>query len=93
MAAAAAHQLLEGINPDDIVGKGGFYTRVFGTNKRFDHAEKLIIVLDKYDAFRRRLGVSHVEAIEMLHKLIGKTDYANDREFVSLITDIEMVLF
>ena len=63
IAAAAAHHLLDGVNPEAIVDEDGNYSADFGENKHFHRPEKLVIVLDKYDALRRRGGNSHEQAI------------------------------
>jgi len=85
--AAAFHQILERVN-EQYVGAGGRYVNGFGKNLVFDRPEKLVILLDKYDAFRSRLGKSHQEAIVLTRNLIERTPYANDWEFLELLTDM-----
>jgi hypothetical protein len=93
VAAAATHHLLENVNPDSIVAHDGRFTRYFGENSRVDRPEKLVILLDKYDAARRRAGRSHEDAIHWLRALIAKNArFATDQEFFSLIDDIDVVM-
>ena len=93
VAAAATHHLLEGVNPEEIVGKDGRFTRYFGNNVSFDRAERLIILLDKYDAFRRRGKKDHKEAIELLKKVVKSNfDFAGDKEFENLIDSLDATI-
>ena len=93
VAAAATHHLLENVNPDSIVAHDGRFTRYFGENKRVDRPEKLVILLDKYDAARRRAGCSHEAAISWLRALIaGNARFGSDQEFFSLIDDLDVVM-
>jgi hypothetical protein len=93
VAAAATHHLLENVNPDSIVAQDGRFTRYFGENHRVDRPEKLIILLDKYDAARRRAGRSHEDAIRWLRALIANNAlFAEDQEFCSLIDDLDVVM-
>lgn len=93
VAAAATHHMLEGINPEEIVGKDGRFTRYFGDNVSFDRAEKLIIILDKYDAFRRRGKKEHKEAIELVRKVIkANPNFAEDKEFEDLLDNLDAML-
>lgn len=93
VAAAATHHLLENVNPDSIVAHDGRFTRYFGENHRVDRPEKLVILLDKYDAARRRAGRSHEDAIRWLRALIARNArFAGDREFFSLIDDLNAVM-
>lgn len=93
VAAAATHHLLENVNPDAIVAHDGRFTRYFGDNSRVDRPEKLIILLDKYDAARRRAGRSHDDTIRWLRALIANNArFADDQEFFSLIEDLDAVL-
>jgi len=93
IAAAAAHHALENVNPEDIIGNDERFTQYFGENAAFDRAEKLVILLDKYDAARRRGGKNHAEAIEIVRKILGRNSrYAADREFRELIEDMERAL-
>lgn len=93
VAAAATHHMLEGINPEEIVGKDGRFTKYFGDNLFFDRAEKLIIILDKYDAFRRRAKKEHEEAIKLVRKIIKlNPNFKNDREFEELLTNLDQMI-
>jgi hypothetical protein len=93
VAAAATHHLLENVNPDSIVAHDGRFTRYFGDNNRVDRPEKLVILLDKYDAARRRAGRSHEDAIQWLRALITRNaHFAGDQEFFSLIDDLDVVM-
>ena len=93
IAAAAAHHMIEGINPEEIVGKGGRFTRFFGENVFFDRAEKLVIILDKYDGFRRRGKKGHKEAIALIRKKIKENpNFLNDREFEELLSNLDAMI-
>lgn len=93
VAAAATHHILENVNPDSIVAHDGRFTRYFGENERVDRPEKLVILLDKYDASRRRAQRSHEQAIEFLRTLIASNPhFGGDAEFFSLIDDLDVVL-
>jgi hypothetical protein len=91
MAAAASHHLLDNVNPERIVGEDGRYSAAFGENLHFDRAEKLVILLDKYDALRRRSGSTHEQAVAWLRKRLG--DHArsrDDAEFNTLLDDLDV---
>lgn len=93
VAAAATHHMLEGINPRHIVGPNERFTRAFGVNVAFDRAEKLVIVLDKYDAVRRRGGRTHAEAIAWVRALVhGNPRFRDDPVLAALISDLDVVL-
>jgi hypothetical protein len=93
VAAAATHHLLDDINPRSIVGDDDRFTRRFGENSTFDRAEKLVIILDKYDAAMRRGGRTHDEAIAWLRDRIAKSvRFRDDAEFVELLADVNAVL-
>jgi len=93
VAAAATHHLLENVNPDSIVAHDGRFTRFFGANERVDRPEKLVILLDKYDAARRRAGRTHEQAITWLRALIAKNArFGRDQEFFTLIEDLDIVM-
>jgi hypothetical protein len=92
VAAAATHHLLENVNPDSIVAEDGRFTQFFGENASFDRPEKLVILLDKYDAARRRGKKSHAEAVEWLKNLIKKNErFEGDLQFLELIGDLDAV--
>lgn len=93
VAAAATHHMLEGINPEQIVGDDGRFTRYFGDNVSFDRAEKLIIILDKYDAFRRRGKKEHKEAIELVReKIRSNPNFTEDKQFEELLDNLDAML-
>lgn len=91
--AAATHHLLENINPDTIVAEDGRFTRQFGTNAAFDRPEKLVIILDKYDAARRRGRMDHATAVGWLRRLIANNArFAQDLQFEELIQALDDVM-
>jgi hypothetical protein len=93
VAAAATHHYLDNVNPQSIVGADHRFTRAFGENTAFDRAEKLIIILDKYDAVRRRGHLDHDAAIAWLRDRISKNPrFRDDAELATLIGDVEIVL-
>jgi hypothetical protein len=90
VVAAATHHLLEDINPQQVVGDDGRFTQPFGENTAFDRAEKLVIVLDKYDAARRRGRLDHAGAIEWLRAHVQRhPKFGEDAELAMLISDVE----
>jgi hypothetical protein len=93
VAAAATHHLLENVNPGSIVDQDGRFTRNFGDNHAFDRAEKLVIVIDKYDALRRRGKRSHEQACAWLRERVAMNPrFRGDSTFETLIADVELVL-
>lgn len=93
VAAAATHHLLDNVNPGAIVGEDDRFTRRFGGNASFDRAEKLVIILDKYDAARRRGHLTHEAAIGWLEDRIAKNErFHDDRELLELVADVKTVL-
>jgi hypothetical protein len=93
VAAAATHHLLDNINPKEIVGADRRFTRSFGGNAMFDRAEKLIILLDKYDAIRRRGRRTHDQAIAWLaDRIENNGHFRGDAELLTLITDLDVAL-
>ncbi|MBX3226536.1 MAG: hypothetical protein KIT84_32255 [Labilithrix sp.] len=92
-AAAATHHMLDDVNPDSIVGDDDRFTRSFGQNTTFDRAEKLVILLDKYDAVRRRGGRSHEGAIAWLRERIAQSDrFRDDAELLELVADVDAAI-
>ena len=92
VAAAATHHLLEDINPEDIVAEDGRFLVAFGGNVAFDRAEKLVILLDKYDALLRRGRRGHEAAIAWLQNLIARHPrFGNDEELSELLHDLDVV--
>jgi hypothetical protein len=93
VAAAASHHLLDDVNPQAIVGEDHRFTREFGENTSFDRAEKLVIVLDKYDAIRRRGRRSHEQAIAWLRdRVAANPRFQDDAELATLIRDVDVVM-
>lgn len=92
IVAAATHHLLDHVNPHHVVEDDGSFSRSFGENLAFDRAEKLVIVLDKYDALRRRASLSHEAAIAWLRSWVSRHErYGEDAELFASIADVEAV--
>ena len=92
VAAAATHHLLDDINPRAIVDTQNRFTCPSGDNPAFDRAEKLIILLDKYDAVRRRGRRQHPQAIAWLRSCVEKSHHFHgDAELLTLIADLDEV--
>jgi hypothetical protein len=92
-AAAATHHLLDNVNPGSIVGDDARFTRAFGDNASFDRAEKLVIVLDKYDAARRRGRLTHDQAIAWLRDRIAQSPrFCEDVTLRELVGDADVAL-
>lgn len=92
VAAAASHHLLDNVNPQAIVGEDQRFTREFGENVAFDRAEKLVIVLDKYDAIRRRGRRTHDQAITWLRERVAQNPrFRDDAELATLIGDLDEI--
>jgi hypothetical protein len=93
IAAAAAHHLLEHVNPGKIVDEKLRFTRAFGDNPSFDRPEKLVILLDKYDAARRRSRLDHAGAIDWVKRRIqSNPDFRDDRELIALTAALDAAL-
>jgi hypothetical protein len=93
IAAAATHHLLDNVNPGAIVAEDRRFSRSFGDNANFDRAEKLIILLDKYDALLRRSRHTHEAAILWLRTRVDRSpDFRGDVELSTLISDLDRVL-
>ncbi len=92
VGAAATHHILENINPDAIMAEDGRLSRYLGENAYFDRSEKLVILLDKYDAARRRGKLTHAETIDWLRDLIAKNArFRGDSDFAALIATLDIV--
>jgi hypothetical protein len=92
VAAAATHHLLDDVNPQAIVGPDLLFTRPSGDNPTFDRAEKLIILLDKYDAARRRGHRGHAQTIDWLRERVENSrHFRGDAELLTLIADLNEV--
>lgn len=93
VAAAATHHLLEHANPGEFVDSNDRFIRQFGTNIAFDRPEKLVILLDKYDAVRRRGRRDHYGAMAWLRALINaNVRFAGDAEFRELLDVLDAAL-
>lgn len=91
--AAAAHHLLENINPLAIIAEDLRLKEYFDKSVLFARPEKLVILLDKYDAVRRRGKRSHDEAIAWLRQLIAAHPRVrNDQGFSTLIEGLDAVV-
>lgn len=95
VGAAATHHLLDladkrgRIQLDRIVGGDNRFLADFGENLSFDRAEKLVTILDKYDAARRRGKLSHADAITRVDTIIAESPrFADDEEFKELLSDL-----
>jgi hypothetical protein len=90
LPAAVTHHLLENVNPDSIVANDGRFTKYAGRHPSFDRPEKLVILLDKYDAARRRGRCTHNEAIRWLRNAIASNHrFHGDHAFLQLIDDLD----
>jgi hypothetical protein len=93
IAGAATHHLLDDVNPGAIVQADEHFIHPFGDNVAFDRAEKLIILLDKYDALRRRGRRRHAEAIAWLRDRVrSSARFHDDPQFSSLIADLDVTI-
>jgi hypothetical protein len=93
VAAAATHHLLENVNPDSLIAEDGRFTRYFGPHGSFERPGKLVILLDKYDAARRRGRRTHHQAIAFLREVIARNHrFCGDHGFLELIEDLDEVM-
>jgi hypothetical protein len=91
--AAATHHILENVNPDSLIAEDGRFTKYFGKHASFERPEKLVILLDKYDAARRRGRRTHDQAIASLRDVIAKNHrFCGDHGFLVLIEDLAEVM-
>jgi hypothetical protein len=91
--AAAAHHLLENINALAIIADDVRLMKYVGEDALFARPEKLVVLLDKYDAVRRRGKRSHDGAIAWLRQLIANHPrFCDDREFFELIESLDAVV-
>lgn len=89
VAGAAIHHIVDGINPDNILGLDAKFNKFFGENASFDRPEKLIILLDKFDAFCRRGGMAKEAAIKAIQAKISQNEiFAHDQQFQILLDDL-----
>jgi hypothetical protein len=91
--AAAAHHLLENINPLAVVTEDLRLKQYLDQGAFFARPEKLVVLLDKYDALRRRGRRSHDDAIAWLRELIaGHPRFRDDQDFFALIEELDAVI-
>ncbi len=86
---AIFHQILERVNEDLLDGerlKGDF-----GGNDKFDRAEMLVILIDKYNACHNRSKIPHSKTIEILKIQVAKSAYAGNEKFLHLINLLDEV--
>ncbi len=83
---------MEGVNPEAIIAPDGKFRRDFGDNAAFDRQEKMIIILDHYDAEIRRSKKSHKEAIAAItDRANANPRFAEDQEFFALLKEFDTV--
>jgi hypothetical protein len=91
--AAATHHILENVSPDSLIAENGRFTKCFGKHAAFERPEKLVILLDKYDAALRRGRCAHDQAIASLREVIAKNHrFRGDHGFLELIEDLDEVM-
>jgi hypothetical protein len=91
--AAATHHILENVNPDSLIAEDGRFTKYFGKHASFERSEKLVILLDKYDAALRRGHRTHDQTIALLREVIAKNQrFCGDHGFLELIGDLDEVM-
>jgi hypothetical protein len=92
VAAAATHHVLENVNPHAMLAADPRLSKYVGSAATCARPVKLIILLDKYDAARRRGHRTHPEAITWLRDLIARHPrFCQDQGFVTLIAGIDVV--
>jgi hypothetical protein len=80
IVASAAHHILENVNPQHIINN----------KKNLHRAGKLLIIIDKYDAARKRGGATHEKAISKIKDILAESKYwRDDAEFSELLGNIE----
>lgn len=90
VAAAATHHLLENVNPHPVFAADARLTKYVLDDAAIPRAAKLVIVLDKYDAARRRGNRTHDEAIRWLRQLVAvHPRFGCDRAFLELIAGLD----
>lgn len=93
--AAVCHHRIRGDNPHDLLRDDDTFESKFGTHVRYGRSEKLVTVLDQYDALRRRARFTHIQAMEKLKtekNLWRAGAYQNDKEFEEIFDDVDLVL-
>ncbi|QQS26655.1 hypothetical protein IPM44_02930 [bacterium] len=95
IAGAVSHHRMRDDNPDGIFDEGSdVYNQKynFGENSAYDRAEKLINILDIYDALCRRSGLSHIVAMSTLREIAKHASggrYAQDPEILEILDDLD----
>lgn len=90
---AGPHHILENVNPDSLVAADGRFTKFFGRHASFERPEKLVILLDKYDAALRRGRRTHDQAIALLREVIARNHrFCGDHDFLELVEDLDEVM-
>lgn len=93
IAGAAIHHIIEGVNPDNILGLNSKFNKYFGENASLDRPEKLIIILDQFYAFFRRSGMAKEDAIEAVRTKINNNEsFHGDAQFQILLDDLLRVV-
>ncbi len=93
VSAAATHHLLENVNPHSMFGTDSRLMKYVQNSASFGRPEKLVILLDKYEAARRRSHRTHDEAIAWLRQLVqAHPRFCNDQDFFSLIDGLDAVI-
>jgi hypothetical protein len=93
LPAAATHHILENVNPDSLIAEDGRFTKYFGKHASFERPEKLVILLDKYDAALRRGRRTHDQAIAFLRDVIARNHrFCGDHDFLEPIEDLDEVM-
>jgi hypothetical protein len=94
--AAAAHHRLRGDDPGHLFLEGSdAYAQQAGHNVAYDRPEKLVSILDMYDAYCRRGGLDHRAAMERLEGWLQKTwdgRYAQDPEIREIMADLDAAM-
>jgi hypothetical protein len=81
------------VNPDSLIAEDGRFTKYFGKHASFERPEKLVILLDKYDAALRRGRCTHDQAIASLREVIANNHrFCGDHGFLELIEDLDKVM-
>lgn len=94
-AGAAAHHRMRDDDPDGMFAEASdIYSSKydFGTNHAYDRAEKLINVLDIYDALCRRSGLNHFTAMLTLRDIVQVSSdgrFMNDPEILEILDDLD----
>ncbi|RMD50481.1 hypothetical protein D6827_03955 [Candidatus Parcubacteria bacterium] len=82
---ALAHHILEGNRPKGINKDGS--VNIFGTKRGLEQTEILVMLLDKYDAQRRRAGRDHKEAVKWIRRYVE-----NNKNFDALKPAVQKII-